>query len=138
MPGTLPANSGYTYAADFTADEAQASGAISVTFSRPVEFYLQNFLNLPVGEVVPMGFYDQQKGQWIPSPNGRVISIIDITTTNGISEAEIDVGAGQPATATVLAALGITADELHQLALLYQPGQSLWRVPLRHFTNFDT
>ena len=138
MPGTLPSNSGYTYAADFSADEAIAAGAISVTFSQPVDFYLQNFLHLPAGAIVPMGYYDQRKGQWIPSPNGRVLSIIDITTTNGISEAEIDVGAGQPATSTVLAALGITHEELRQLALLYQPGQSLWRVPLRHFTNFDT
>jgi len=31
MPGALPPTSGYTYAADFSADEAQAAGAITTT-----------------------------------------------------------------------------------------------------------
>jgi hypothetical protein len=33
--------------------------------------------------------------------------------------------------------LGITSDELQKLAALYSPGQSLWRVPITHFTGWD-
>jgi hypothetical protein len=36
-----------------------------------------------------------------------------------------------------LTALGITEAEQGQLAALYQPGQSLWRVPVSHFSPWD-
>ncbi len=49
MPGPLPANSAYTYAAEFSADEAIAIGAKTVRFSEPVINYLENFLGFPVG-----------------------------------------------------------------------------------------
>jgi hypothetical protein len=39
MPGTLPPTSGYTYAAELSVDEAEALGASSVVFDKPVGFY---------------------------------------------------------------------------------------------------
>ncbi|MGH7562523.1 MAG: RHS repeat-associated core domain-containing protein, partial [Gemmatimonadales bacterium] len=52
--------------------------------------------------------------------------------------ADLDVaGSGEPAGAAALAALGITEDERRELATLYAPGQSLWRVPIPHFTPWD-
>jgi hypothetical protein len=49
MPGPLPANSAYTYAAELSADEAIAVGAKTVRFSQPVINYVENFLGFPVG-----------------------------------------------------------------------------------------
>lgn len=57
MPGTLPPSSGYTYAADYSVDEAVAAGAVTVTFSQPVNNYVENFLGFPVGIAVPTGYY---------------------------------------------------------------------------------
>ena len=39
--------------------------------------------------------------------------------------------------APTLAALGITTAERQQLAALYTPDQSLWRMPIPHFTDWD-
>src|SRR5262245_53242926 len=44
----------------------------------------------------------------------------------------------RPAPSAALAALGITVDELAQLANLYSPGQTLWRVRIDHFSTYDT
>ena len=126
MPAELPANSGYTYAVEFNADEATAAGATEVRFSKPLYLYVENFLNFPVGGIVPEGSYDRSRGQWIASDNGQVIQILSIT--GGRADLDLD-GSGQAAGATALAALGITDAERQQLAALYQPGQSLWRVP---------
>ncbi len=134
MPGELPANSGYTYAAELSVDEAIAVGAKGVQFSQPVPVYVDNFLGFPTGETVPVGWYDRNKAVWIPSDNGRVIEILSMT--NGMANIDID-GSGVPADAAALAALGITDAERTQLALLYQFGMTLWRVPTLHFTSYD-
>lgn len=134
MPGQLPPQSGYTYAVEISADEALAAGATDVRFSQPVHFYVENFLDFPVGGIVPVGYYDQQRGQWVPSQNGRIIALLGIT--GGLADLDVD-GSGQVADAAALAELGITTAEREQLATLYSPGQSLWRVPMTHFTPWD-
>jgi len=70
MPGDLPPNSGYTYAVDFSIDEA---GQSNVTFNSPVINYTENLITAPVGSAVPAAYYDRDKGEWIPSKNGLVI-----------------------------------------------------------------
>src|SRR5439155_8765362 len=60
MPAQLPPTSGYTYAVELSVDEALAAGAKTVLFSRPVPVYVQNFLNFPVGDLVPVGVYDRE------------------------------------------------------------------------------
>jgi len=134
MPGPLPPTSGYTYAVELSADEAIAAGAKSVQFNKPVWFYVENFLNFPVGMAVPTGWYDRDKAAWIPSDNGRVIKILSLAS--GMATLDVS-GSNQPATATELAALGITDAERGLLAQTYQPGQSLWRAPITHFTPWD-
>lgn len=130
MPADLPPTSGYTYEAEFSVDEAEAAGATRVSFSLPVISYTENFLNFPVGTIVPSGEYDRKKGVWVPEPNGLVIKILSITS----GAAALDLtGNGQAADATALAALGISAEELQNLAALYPIGQTLWRVPIDHF-----
>ncbi len=134
MPGNLPPNSAYTYAVEFTVDEAQAASATQVQFSNPVWNYVQNFLNIPVGYDVPSAYFDPHKGQWIPTADGRVIRIAGIT--NGEADVVVDTD-GTIAAAQRLADFGITDEERTKLATLYSPGQTLWRVPVQHFTSYD-
>ena len=47
MPGTLPANSGYTYAVEYSVDEAIALDARQVRFSRPVIALRREFPGFP-------------------------------------------------------------------------------------------
>ncbi len=134
MPAALPPSSGYTYAVELSVDEAVAAGAVDVRFSQALPTYVENFLGFPVGGAVPAGYYDRQKGQWIASANGRVIGILGISA--GMASLDID-GTGNAASAGALMALGVTADELARLAQLYAVGQTLWRIPVMHFTPWD-
>ena len=76
MPGTLPPTSGYTYAVEWSVDEAQSVGATSVLFSQPAISYLENFLKFPAGTAVPIGYYDRQSGTWKADDNGRVVTLL--------------------------------------------------------------
>lgn len=134
MPAVLPPSSAYTYAVELSADEAIAAGASEVRFNKPVYFYVENFLNFPVGGIVPAGYYDYGKAAWIPSDNGKIVRVLALN--GGMAELDTD-GSGQAADASRLAALGITDAERRQLAALYAPGQSLWRAPVTHFTPWD-
>ncbi len=130
MPAILPANSGYTYAVELSADEAVVKiGGKDVLFSQPVFSYQENFIGFPVGTPVPVGFYDGQKAAWVPSENGRVIKILNLS--GGFANVDTD-GDGNADTGE-----GITEGERQQLGTLYAAGQSLWRVPLTHFSTWD-
>ena len=135
MPGDLPATSAYTYAAEYSLDEAVAANATDVSFNQPVVQYNENFLNLPVGTSVPSGAYDKQQGIWLPSANGRIVKILSVSG----GQANLDItGGGTPASDAELTALGVNAAERQQLAALYSVGQSLWRVPVNHFSGWDS
>jgi RHS repeat-associated protein len=134
MPASLPAASAYTYAVELSADEAVAAGAAEVVFDRPLAHYVENFLGFPVGGAVPAGYYDRTLAAWIPSGNGRVVQVLG--STAGLADLDVD-GTGAPAEVSALVALGITDGERQALATLYAPGQSLWRVPVSHFTPWD-
>jgi len=134
MPGALPATSGYTYAVEFSVDEAITAGAKEVRFSKPVTVYVDNFLQFPVGTAVPLGYYDRDKAAWIPAPNGKIIRILG--ATNGLADIDVT-GTGVAADAGALGQLGIDNVERQKLASLYQPGQSIWRVRVDHFTPWD-
>ena len=135
MPANLPPTSAYTYAVDFRFDEAAETGARSVQFNQPVAVYVDNYRNFPIGVRVPSGWYDASRGAWVPSDDGRIVKILDVTPAG---DAMLDVdGKGKPAAPSELAALGVSAAELHTLAQLYKPGKSLWRVPVEHFSAYD-
>lgn len=120
---------------ELSADEATVKkDGQDVLFDRPVPFYVDNFLNFPVGGAVPVGYYDNTKSAWIPSDNGRVIQILGVS--NGLAQLDVS-GNGQLADAAALAALGITDAERARLATLYTAGKSLWRVPLTHLSWWD-
>lgn len=134
MPGSLPPSSGYTYAVELSVDQAMSAGAVDVEFSKPLPFYVDNYLNFPVGEAVPAGYYDKEKGAWVASKNGRIIEILSIN--NGKAELDID-GSGTIADEQTLDDLGIDDAELMKIATMYPAGKSLWRVPIPHFTPWD-
>ncbi|MDQ3281208.1 MAG: IPT/TIG domain-containing protein [Acidobacteriota bacterium] len=134
MPATLPPTSGYTYCVELSADEAIGSGATKIMFNSPVAFYVENFLNFPVGGVVPSGYYDRAQSRWVAAPNGRVIRLL--AGTDGLAAIDIN-GDGAADDAATLAAIGITAEERTVLRGLYAPNATLWRVPIAHFTPWD-
>ncbi len=134
MPAELPTNTGYTYAVEFSADEAAAVGARTVTFSKPLIHYLENFLGFPVGTPIPNGYYDRSSGQWQAVPGGTVIRLTAITA--GKADVDVD-GDGIADTGTALTDLGIDDTERTTLAGLYAAGAQLWRVPIPHFSPYD-
>ena len=109
MPGRLPANSGYTYAAEFSVDEALKAGATQVNFDKPLINYTENFIGAPVGSPVPTGYYDRETAEWKASENGRVIKVL--CEADGIAAVDTD-GDGKADTG-----LGMTDDERRSLAV---------------------
>lgn len=134
MPGELPTFVGYTYAVELSADEAVAAGAAEVRFSQKIYTYVDNFLEFPIGETVPSGYYDRQASEWVPSINGKVIQILAVAGGRAAIDSDGDKVEDD---AAKLAALEFTEAELLKLGGLYEPGKSLWRVPIEHFTPWD-
>jgi len=132
MPAPVAVNTAYTFAAEFSVDEA--GDAKTVQFSKPVPVYVDNYLGFPVGTGVPAGWYDRTKATWVAENDGLVIKILSVTA----GKADLDInGDGVAETESALAAIGITADEQTSLASQYAVGKELWRMPLNHFTVWD-
>ncbi len=134
MPAVLPATSEYTYASEYSVDEAVAVNATNVTFSQPVVQYLENYIGFPTGASVPTGSYDRKSSVWKSETSGRVVKILSVT--GGAADLDLT-GGGVPATDPEYAALGINPAERQKLAEIYTVGQTLWRVPISHFTPWD-
>ena len=134
MPGPLPSASGYTYAVELSLDEAIAAGATRVDFSKKLPMYVDNFLNFPVGGVVPIGWYDRDRATWVAADNGRIIKLLNIVA--GAAVIDVD-GDGLSDTGTKLTSLGISAAELIEMAQRLVVGNSYWRVQIDHFTPWD-
>lgn len=129
MPGLLPPTTDYTYAVELSIDELRDKSVQTVEFDRPVYLYLDNFLSFPTGSLVPSGFYDRERQHsWIASENGRVIEVV-----NG----GFDITGNGAASAEQLAQIGMSAEEGRAILANYSPGQTLWRVPVTHFTPYD-
>jgi len=130
MPAILPPNSAYTYCAELSVDGVQR-----VRFDNPVITWVDNFLGFDVGEVVPVGYYDRDRGVWVPSDNGVVVRLLD-TDTDGIVDALDANGDDQR---DDLNGDGSFSDEVTGLgdAGRYTPGATFWRVEVTHFTPWD-
>ena len=96
--------------------------------------YVDNFLGIPTGGLVPSAYYDREISAWVPQANGVVIKIVG--SADGTAELDID-GDEAPENASRLASAAITAAELKHLAASYPVGKSLWRMPVAHFTAMD-
>ena len=134
MPATIASPVGYTYAVELSIDEADVLGADSVTFSEPIPYHVENFLGFPAGTLVPIGYYDSEAAEWIPSKSGVVIDLVE--TDNAPIGIDAD-GDGIAEAQRRLEELGISDDEIQLLSELYIPGQSLWRVMIPHFSTWD-
>jgi hypothetical protein len=66
MPGGLPPTSNYTYAVELGADEAVAKvNGRDVVFNQPVISLCRELPRHPVGELVPVGYYDPVRSAWV-------------------------------------------------------------------------
>ncbi|WP_428737715.1 RHS repeat-associated core domain-containing protein [Sulfurimonas sp.] len=133
MPSDLPSTSAYTYCSDLTVDGV--SDDENVTFNAPVIMYVENFLGFDVGEIVPVGYYDRNKGKWIGSENGAVVKLLD-TDGDGKVDAVDSTGDDQP---NDLDGDGLYSDEVVGLQdnSNYQAGLTYWRAAITHFTPWD-
>jgi len=130
MPAELPPTSAYTYCAELSVDEAER-----VRFDKPVVFWVDNFLGFDVGEIVPVGYYDRDRGVWVPSDNGVVVRLLD-TDSDGIVDALDSDGDDLP---DDLDGDGSFSDEVNGLDDFnaYPPGATFWRAAVSHFTPWD-
>ena len=131
-PGTPTNSAGLSYGLEFEVAEANQLGASHVEFSSPVSLYVENFLELPVGTSLPIGYYDRSKGQWEKGKTGRVVEILDIV--DGSAVVDVD-GTGAAATTDTLDSIGITASDLIRLADRYKKGAQLWHGNVSHFSG---
>lgn len=130
MPAKLPPNSAYTYCVELSVD-----GAARVKFAKPVVMWVDNFLGFTVGGAVPVGYFDRDRGLWVPADNGRVVRLLDRDGDGVVDALDAD-GDGKPED---LNRNGLYSDEVAGLddPLLYIPGATFWRVEVTHFTPWD-
>ena len=130
MPAVLPPTSAYTYCAELSVDGVQR-----VRFEKSVIMWVDNFLGFDVGMIVPVGYYDRDRGVWVPSDNGVVVKLLD-TDSDGIVDALDADGDDQPDN---LNENGEFTDEVKGLenSQKFQPGSTYWRVAVDHFSPCD-
>ena len=120
-PGSLPGSGNVNYTLEFTVEEAEALGATSVAFSKPATVYVENFLGLRAGSPVPLGYYDRAVSHWDSGNTaGQVVRIV--ATKGGQAALDVD-GDGKADTGRPLSELGVTDEEVTELAGRYQVGQ---------------
>ncbi|MFA5844859.1 MAG: PKD domain-containing protein [Coriobacteriia bacterium] len=130
MPAALPRLSAYTYCVDISADEAT-----SVRFSKPVAIYVDDFLGFAIGEPVPVGYLDRDRGIWVPCPDGYVVALVD-----GNGDGAVDgVDATGDGVADDMDGDGATVDDAAGLndPARFTPGKRSMRVVTDHFSTYD-
>ena len=130
IPGSSELEAPLAWVANFHIDEANSN---RVDFSQPVPIYIDNYLNLDTGTRLPIQRYDTENANWTAEPDGRVVEIAGIVNDKAVLKLD---GTGQPANEADLTALGITEEELRQLAQRYPVGASLWRFLADHFSIY--
>ncbi len=125
MPAELPPTSAYTYAFGLSIDEADAAGAVGISFSSPVTMYVENFLHFPTGTPIPLGSYVRQESQWRAEDNGIVLTLLGVV--GGLAQLDTD-GDNLADAPVTLAAWGITPGEQQVLGSRFTAGQSLSRI----------
>ena len=133
MPGPLEGGVAYTYAVELSVDEAMNAGAETVTFSQPVAVHLENFIDVPVGTIVPVGTYSRSRSMWIPNEDGIILGVVGVT--NGMAELDLDGDGTEDADDYTL--WGIDDVEREAIASRFGTGQSLTRVQRTSFSPID-
>lgn len=130
MPAALPPASAYTFCSEFSVD-----GVERVRFEKPVTAWVNNFLGFKVGSAVPVGYYDRDRGVWVPSDNGKVVRLLDMNG-DGVVDALDATGDNLP---DDLNGNGFFSDEVQGLndPAKYPPNVTFWRFSVIHFTPWD-
>jgi RHS repeat-associated protein len=130
MPAILPPNSAFTHCVELSVDNAER-----IRFDKPVIIWIDNFLGFNVGSMVPVGYYDRDRGVWVPCQNGLVVKLLD-TDTDGIVDS---LDADGDDLADDLNNDGFFDTEVKGLGnpATYAPGDAFWRTELSHFTAVD-
>lgn len=133
MPASLPPNSGFTYCTELSIDGVDPHS--TVTFSKPVVVWVNNFLGFTPGEKVPLGSYNRSEARWVPADDGVVVELIDALGDGVVTGVDIN-NDGIP---DDLNGDGHTNDEVAGLSGLpgATPGATFWRVQVDHFTPWD-
>jgi hypothetical protein len=161
MPAELPPFVEYTYCVELAAlpyDELgqRSDTPVPLEFSKPLTFYVDNFLEMPIGTIVPVGYYDREHAAWIPSRNGLVVDFMAVDDVTGRALVDFDGQVGpdgqrhadppDDSPSGACSFLRLTAEECADLdaellALAQQRGDdvpvSLWRATMDHFTPWD-
>jgi hypothetical protein len=66
--------------------------------------------------------------------DGRIVEVLD--EIGGLAVLDV-LGAGDPATQAQLDGLGISTEELQTVAERFDPGATLWRIEIDHFSDWD-
>jgi RHS repeat-associated protein len=137
MPAPLPPRIGYTWAAEVSADEAVARGARHVRFDGDVSVYVDDFLGVPVGALIPFGAYAPELMQWEPDRQAaHVVGVLGVDAATGAARLDLD-GDGEAETAEALDAFGFEDEELSAIGSAYAPGAVFWRARIDHFSPID-
>jgi len=130
MPAALPKESAFTYCSELQILTVRDDETI--TFDNPVVMYVDNFLGFGVGEIVPIGYYDRQAGEWEASDNGVVVKLLDTDSDGLVDGLDFD---GDDI-ADDFNEDGSTTDEAIGIEN-YAVGSTYWRGSFNHFTPWD-
>ena len=126
--------SGYTYAVEFSVDEAVDAGATRSPSTSPSPPTSRTSSSFPVGNVVPAATTTARASRWVPAPTrarrrdpGR----------SPAETADIDPTATARRQRRGSRRAGHHDAERIELAQLYSAGQTLWRTQVGHFSPWD-
>ncbi|MFI5297564.1 MAG: RHS repeat-associated core domain-containing protein [Polyangiales bacterium] len=136
MPGTLPPSTAYTYAVNLSLDGYEGQ---RVNLTKPVDLFVasqgtpgKSFLNFPVGTAIPVGYYDEQLGQWTANEGGSGGGSGCVVAFDGtVGSLACPSLSLTPPDSTVVTALRAKYSASSSTPAL------LWRVQVSHFTSFD-
>jgi len=133
MPAKLPEGTAFTYCVALTIDEAPPSS--TVEFDKNVVVYIDNFLGFEVGEIVPVGYYNEESGEWEAYENGVVVKLLD-SDGDGVVDSLDSNGDDNP---DDLNGNGSYEDEVAGLPNnnKYQVDKTYSRFEVPHFSSYD-
>ncbi|CAA6807854.1 MAG: odd Oz/ten-m homolog 4 [uncultured Campylobacterales bacterium] len=123
MPSTLPPTTAFTYCIDM--DTIEANNTDSIIFDKNITIFVDNFLEVQVGEIVPAGYYDANKSRWIGIQNGIIVKAIDSN-----ADGEVD---GLDITGDDIIDTNISNDGIQNLEV----NQTYTRATTSHFSSID-
>jgi len=144
MPAPLPAQTAYTWAAEIGLDGMDGDVELTTASGELPMLYLQDFVGMKAGDVIPFGFYSRTTGTWFADASGFVLEVDGYTATGcaRLSPLTLDAIMDPDRVAEPAFGLPIPDDELCELGqMLKSSGAAIpslvWRVPIQHFTPWD-